>query len=87
MAVGSFSPNTWGLYDMHGNVYEWCWDWFGDYTSGSQTDPMGAATGAYRMLRGGGWDFSAGNLRSACRSYYGYPSSRGGSIGFRLVRP
>ncbi|MDR1955468.1 MAG: SUMF1/EgtB/PvdO family nonheme iron enzyme [Treponema sp.] len=84
--VGSFAPNAWGLYDMHGNVYEWCWDWFGTYTSGAQTDPAGAASGSSRVLRGGCWFYSAGYLRSANR-YNITPSDRYSGYGFRLVRP
>jgi formylglycine-generating enzyme required for sulfatase activity len=85
MPVGSFAPNPWGLYDMHGNVWEWCWDWYGSYTNVPQTDPVGAATGTSRVMRGGGWSNSAGRVRSARRSgdypYYGYIL-----LGFRLVR-
>jgi formylglycine-generating enzyme required for sulfatase activity len=85
-AVGSFAANRWGLYDMHGNVWEWCWDWYGDYASGFQTDPTGAASGAYRVFRGGGWGDSAEDVRSAYRSYDA-PSTRNIDLGFRLLRP
>ena len=84
--VGQKSANAWGLYDMHGNVWEWCWDWYGDYSSGSQTDPMGASSGTDRVHRGGCWGNSAGYLRSAIRDFND-PSCRYGSLGFRLVRP
>jgi formylglycine-generating enzyme required for sulfatase activity len=84
--VGSFVPNPWGLYDMHGNVWEWCWDWYGDYSSGSQTDPVGAVTGTFRVLRGGSWIFDGKGLRSAHRSY-NFPSSCWyNGLGCRLVR-
>jgi len=86
IAVGSFTPNAWGLYDMHGNVQEWCWDWYGNYSSGSQTDPMGASSGSYRMLRGGGWNYYARSLRSTNRNYT-IPDSGSHNYGFRLVRP
>ncbi|MDR2729819.1 MAG: SUMF1/EgtB/PvdO family nonheme iron enzyme [Treponema sp.] len=83
--VGSFAPNAWGLYDMHGNVWEWCWDWYEGYSSGSQTDPVGAVSGTDRVNRGGGWYDWAVEARSAYRDYY-TPSYRNGDIGFRLVR-
>jgi formylglycine-generating enzyme required for sulfatase activity len=83
--VGSFAANQWDLHDMHGNVWEWCWDWYDDYTSGTQTNPPGAVSGAYRVLRGGSWYDIAGYVRSAHRrdddSVYGNYG-----IGFRLVR-
>ncbi|GHT60790.1 hypothetical protein FACS1894109_18810 [Spirochaetia bacterium] len=85
-AVGSFAPNRWSLYDMHGNVREWCWDWYGDYSSGTQTDPSGLVSGSNRVVRGGSWNFLAVGLRSAFRIYF-TPSYRGDFIGFRLVRP
>ncbi len=86
VSVGSFSPNAWGLYDMQGNVYELCQDWYDkDYPSGSVTDPSGSSSGLSRVLRGGSWGHDARRCRSAIRSYYlpGYGSN---FIGFRLVR-
>jgi formylglycine-generating enzyme required for sulfatase activity len=90
--VGSFASNPWGLYDMHGNVSEWCWDWYGAYSMADQTDLSDAASGSYRVLRGGSWFDSAQNLRSARRncttplSHSRY-SNRSRYIGFRVVRP
>ncbi len=83
-AVGSYTPNGWGLYDMLGNVYDWCADWFSDYGSGPQTDPTGPSSGSYRVLRGGCWDDCAKNCRSAIRSSND-PTNRDYLVGFRLV--
>lgn len=59
--VGYFAPNGYGLYDIAGNVWEWCWDWLAEYSSGSQTDPRGPTSGSARVNRGGGWYDGAGN--------------------------
>ncbi len=82
--VGGRAPNELGLYDMSGNVYEWCWDWKGSYSSGSQSDPRGPASGLYRVIRGGSWRYSARYLRSAYR--YLSPGFGYDDLGFRLVR-
>ena len=81
--VGSYPVNAWGLYDMHGNVWEWCLDCYGTYPSGSVTDPVGASTESSRVLRGGSWYFGTRHCRSAFR-YDSDPSSRYFHIGLRL---
>ncbi|MGB3975589.1 MAG: SUMF1/EgtB/PvdO family nonheme iron enzyme [bacterium] len=85
--VGSKLPNPWNLKDVHGNVYEWCWDWFADsYPTGTVTDYVGPGSGSSRVGRGGGWANGAGGCRSAFRHWVLTPSDRWYSVGFRLVR-
>lgn len=83
--VGKKQPNAWGLYDMHGNVWEWVQDWFGKYPEGAVTDPTGGISGSHRIFRGGSLGFPAEDIRSAKRAYY-TPTERNGNVGFRLVR-
>jgi sulfatase modifying factor 1 len=83
-AVGSYRPNALGLFDMHGNVWEWCHDWYGDYPAGAAKDPTGPATGTGRVLRGGCWCNLGRYCRAPDRNGYG-PGCRDDDIGFRVV--
>ena len=85
VAVKALPPNGWGLYQMHGNVWEWCEDRYGDYAEGLATDPLGPSGGVDRVLRGGSWSFVARNCRSADRFRRG-PDYRFRNLGFRLAR-
>ena len=82
--VGSFRKNAWGLYDLHGNVAEWCNDWFGPYGSGLAVDPKGPGTGVSHVLRGGAWYHDPPTCRSAFRSR-NEPTIRYMGFGFRVV--
>jgi formylglycine-generating enzyme required for sulfatase activity len=84
-AVGSYKPNAFGLYDMHGNVWEWCEDWYGDYPAGAVMDPKGPSKGEDRVMRGGSFYSFDSLARSSYRNYI-TPSSRGYGSGFRLAR-
>ena len=82
--VGSYAPNPWGFYDMHGNVWEWTADWFGRYSLGQMSDPKGSASGLSRVKRGGSWFLPAAYLRCASRSG-SPPGERSHDLGFRLA--
>jgi formylglycine-generating enzyme required for sulfatase activity len=82
--VGSYPPNAWGLHDMNGNVWEWCSDWYGDYSPEPQTNPMGIPSGSCAIIRGGSWYCFEQHCRSAYRSCYD-PTTLNHGIGFRIV--
>jgi formylglycine-generating enzyme len=83
-AVGTYLPNAWGLYDMHGHLWEWCRDWYGGYPPGNISDPQGPVSGSLRVVRGGSWSDYGKDCRSAGRAV-SYPSQGSILIGFRVV--
>ena len=83
--VNSYHANSWGLFDMHGNVADWCWDWYGEYGTAAPTNPTGPATGTLRINRGGGWNDFPKHIRSAYRAATP-PDNSSFNLGFRLAR-
>ena len=83
--VGKKTANALGLYDMSGNVLEWCYDWYDSVSTGDVTDPTGASSGSSRVFRGGGWCNSASSV-TVCGRYSYYPDKRNNDLGFRVCR-
>ncbi len=82
LPVGTFDPNKWGLFDVHGNVFEWCNDYYGPLSKEAQIDPKGPSMGAFHVIRGGSWDSEGKQCRSAHRTFSSDPAN---NIGFRIV--